>query len=140
MMGEIYELTSRTINLSEREHSKIKYHPIIGGTITTPLDFAFPNLSNIILQHHELLDKSGYPNGVPAEEISLDAKILAFSEVFVGMMSDRPHRPGRSFEEAVRATETFLPGRLDNSVYTEFSKKRGEIEGGLRKIGERERR
>jgi HD-GYP domain-containing protein (c-di-GMP phosphodiesterase class II) len=135
MMGEIYEITSRTINLSEKEHAKIKYHPIIGYTITIPLDSAYP-ISTTILQHHELLDKSGYPNGVSSEEITLDAKILAFSEIFIGMMSDRPHRPGRSFDEAVRATETFLPDKLDNAVYMEFMKKREEIEGSLRRLGE----
>jgi HD-GYP domain-containing protein (c-di-GMP phosphodiesterase class II) len=135
MMGEIYEITSQTINLSEKEHAKIKYHPIIGYTITMPLDSAYP-VSNTILQHHELLDKSGYPNGVSSEEISMDAKILAFSEIFIGMMSDRPHRPGRSFDEAIKATETFLPDKLDNAVYTEFMKKRGEIEGSLTRLGE----
>jgi HD-GYP domain-containing protein (c-di-GMP phosphodiesterase class II) len=135
MMGDLYDIASQSINLSEKEYGKIKYHPIIGYTITVPLEPVYP-VSSIILQHHELTDGTGYPNGISSEEMSLEAKILAFSEIFIGMMSERPHRPGRTFDEALRATETFLPDRLDTTVHREFLKNRDRIEASLKALDE----
>lgn len=133
MMGDICDITSKGISLSEKEHAKIQYHPIVGQAITAPLDSTYP-ISNIIMQHHEYLDRTGYPDGIPPEKISMDSRILAFSEVFIGAMSDRPHRKGRSLDEAIREVEAMVPHKIDNDVFQAFMKDRENITAILKTI------
>jgi HD-GYP domain-containing protein (c-di-GMP phosphodiesterase class II) len=63
----------------------------------------------MILQHHERLDGSGYPSGLNGDEIILEAKILAVSDVIEAMSSHRPYRPGLGIEAAL---EEIKRGRL----------------------------
>lgn len=133
MMGQLSGIASKSGNISEKEHARIKYHPAIGRTITKPLDVQYP-VSSIIQQHHEFLDGTGYPGGDCAEAISLEAKILAFSEVLIGMMSARPYRPGRSLENAVLELKTLVPHKLDDGVYQAFTQQREAIAAALREL------
>jgi HD-GYP domain-containing protein (c-di-GMP phosphodiesterase class II) len=55
----------------------------------------------MILQHHERLDGSGYPQGLKGEEISLEARILAVADVVEAMASHRPYRPGLGIDKAL---------------------------------------
>jgi HD-GYP domain-containing protein (c-di-GMP phosphodiesterase class II) len=130
MLGDIYTIALKNIDLSEKEHARIKFHPLIGYAITMPMDSLYP-ISGTILQHHELLDGSGYPNGVSPDTILLESRILAFSEVFIGALSDRPHRKGRSFSDAVREVEAMAPHKLDRDVLRAFVEMRESIEREL---------
>jgi HD-GYP domain-containing protein (c-di-GMP phosphodiesterase class II) len=133
MMGALCDIAAKDSIISEKEHSRIKYHSIIGYTITKPLDSVYP-ISSTILHHHEFLDETGYPEGVSTECISLDAKILAFSEVLIGMLSDRPHRKGRSYEDSIRELKTMVPHKLDREVFDAFLAKSDEIREALQKV------
>ncbi|MEI6206168.1 MAG: HD domain-containing phosphohydrolase [Desulfuromonadales bacterium] len=133
MMGHLYDIASQNIAITEKERSRIKYHPVIGYTMTKPLDSAYP-ISSIILQHHEFLDSTGYPDGLPAESISEDARILAFSEVLIGAVSDRPHRQGKSKEAAVQEIETLVPNKLDSKVFEAFIENKDTIFEELAKL------
>jgi HD-GYP domain-containing protein (c-di-GMP phosphodiesterase class II) len=59
----------------------------------------------MILQHHERLDGSGYPNGLKGEEILLEAKILGVADVVEAMMSHRPYRPAIGLDAALAEVE-----------------------------------
>lgn len=95
-IGKIYvpaEFLAKPGTLREAEMSLMKYHPEIGHQIIRDIPFAMP-VAEVILQHHERLDGSGYPRGLSGDEILPEARILAVSDVFEAMSSYRPYRPG----------------------------------------------
>jgi HD-GYP domain-containing protein (c-di-GMP phosphodiesterase class II) len=119
MIGDIYDLTLKDLRLSDKDYSILKYHPLIGSTITAPIDSLNP-ISDIILQHHEFNDGTGYPHGITAENILTESKILSLSEIFVGLVSERPHRKAYGFEEAIRQISDLVPNKLDPDVFKAF--------------------
>ena len=68
--------------------------------ILAPIDFGRP-VAEVILQHHERLDGSGYPNGLRGEELLLEARVLAVADVVEAMSSHRPYRPALGVEAAL---------------------------------------
>ena len=126
MIGDIYDLTLKDLKLSEKDYGILKYHPLIGATITAPIDSLSP-ISDIILQHHEFNDGTGYPYGITSEHIITESKILSFSEIFVGLISDRPHRKGYTFEEATKQISDLVPHKIDSNIFTAFMDERDSI-------------
>jgi PAS domain S-box-containing protein len=94
------EVLSKPGRLHDIEYGLIKAHPQIGHDILKDLDFPWP-LAHIVLQHHERLDGSGYPQGLSDGEIMLEARILAVADVVEAMASHRPYRPAHSIENAL---------------------------------------
>ena len=86
--------------LTDEEYDCIKEHPAEAARIIEPIA-AFSSIRKIIRQHHERWDGKGYPDGLQGEDIDLGARILAVADVFDALYSDRPYRPGWSFEKAV---------------------------------------
>lgn len=86
--------------LSQIEFSLIKSHPQVGYDVLKDIDFPWP-VAEIVLQHHERLDGSGYPQGLSDEEIMLEARVLAVADVVEAMSSHRPYRPARGIDEAL---------------------------------------
>jgi PAS domain S-box-containing protein len=103
-IGKIYipsEILSRPGKLSNTEFSLIKIHPQVGYDIIKEIDFPWP-VADMILQHHERLDGSGYPNGLSGgDQIILEAKILAVADVVDAMVSHRPYRAALGVEAAL---------------------------------------
>jgi PAS domain S-box-containing protein len=102
-VGKIYvpaEILSRPGKLSEAEFNLIKAHPQVGYDIVKGIEFPWP-VAKMILQHHERLDGSGYPQGLKGDEISLEARILAVADVVEAMASHRPYRPGLGLDKAL---------------------------------------
>jgi putative nucleotidyltransferase with HDIG domain len=77
--------------LSEPEYAIVKTHCAIGHDVLQQLQAPFP-VAEIIFQHHERLDGSGYPRGLSGESILLEARILAVADVFEAMTSNRSYR------------------------------------------------
>ena len=94
------EILSKPSKLTDIEFSLIKGHSQIGSDILKPIDFSYP-IANIVLQHHENIDGSGYPNGVKDNEISIEAKILRIADVVEAMSSFRPYRPALGIDAAL---------------------------------------
>lgn len=94
------EILSKPSELSEIEFSLIKGHSQAGYEILKEIDFPWP-IAEIVLQHHERLDGSGYPAGLKGPEICLEAKILMVADVVEATASHRPYRPGRGIEAAL---------------------------------------
>ena len=99
------EILSKPNKLTKDEYSLIKEHARVGYDILSPIKFDFP-LAQTVLQHHERLDGSGYPQGLKGDEIIGEAKILAVADVFESMTSHRPYRPARTFKEAIDELRT----------------------------------
>ena len=94
------EILSKPGKLSKIEISMIKDHPKVAFDILKNIEFDWP-IARIVVQHHERMDGSGYPYGIPGKDILLEARILAVADVVEAMSSDRPYRPARGVEEAL---------------------------------------
>jgi len=94
------EILSKPSKLNEMEFSLIKNHPKVGYDILKTIDFPWP-VARIILQHHERLDGSGYPQGLKGDKILLEAKIIGTADVVEAMSSHRPYRPSLGIDKAL---------------------------------------
>jgi PAS domain S-box-containing protein len=95
------EILSKPGSLNHIEFGLIKMHPQVGHDILDgAIDFPWP-VAEMVLQHHERMDGSGYPQGLSGEEILLEARILAVADVVEAMSSHRPYRPALSIDEAL---------------------------------------
>ncbi|MFQ6094406.1 MAG: HD domain-containing phosphohydrolase, partial [bacterium] len=95
-----FEILSNPDGLTEFEYSIIKAHPRIGYDILKTVEFPWP-VAEIVLQHHERLDGSGYPQGLSGEGIMLEARILGVADVVDAMTSHQPYRPALGIYKAL---------------------------------------
>ena len=93
------EILAKPAALTDTEFALIKFHPQQAYDILKEIDFPWP-LAEIVLQHHERLDGSGYPSGLKGDEILLEARIIAVADVVEAMSSHRPYRPALGIEAA----------------------------------------
>ena len=96
------EILCKPTRLSDAEFSIIREHPEIGYQILKEIEFPYP-IAEITRQHHERLDGSGYPRGLKADEIMVEARIIAVADVVEAMASHRPYRAALGIEAALRA-------------------------------------
>ena len=98
------DILSKPGKLTPQEFALIKTHPQVAYNILEPISLP-GNTAQIILQHHERLNGSGYPKGLKGNDIILEAKILAVADVVEAMSSHRPYRPalgeGKALEEII---------------------------------------
>jgi len=94
------EILSKSTTLSDIEFSLIKEHSRIGYNILKSIDFSYP-VANIVLQHHEKINGSGYPRGLKGNEILLEAKIICVADVVEAMSSHRPYRAALGIDKAL---------------------------------------
>ena len=94
------EILSKPIKLTEIEISLIQAHAQAGYDILKGIKFPWP-IADIILQHHERLDGSGYPRGLEGADITIEARILGVGDVVETMASHRPYRPSMGIEKAL---------------------------------------
>jgi HD-GYP domain-containing protein (c-di-GMP phosphodiesterase class II) len=102
-IGKMYipaEILSKPTTLSELEMEKVRTHPQIGYDILRGANYVWP-VAEIVLQHHERMDGSGYPQGLMEGEIRLESRILAVADVFEAMVSPRLHRPAHDRDTAL---------------------------------------
>jgi len=102
-IGKIYlpaEILSRPGRLSDAEFALIKTHSEVGSEIVANVEFPWP-VAQLILQHHERLDGSGYPHGVRGDAMLLEARILAVADVVEAMASHRPYRAALGIDKAL---------------------------------------
>ncbi len=103
-LGKIHipaEILCKTTRLSDIEFSLIKEHPQIGYVVLKDIDFPWP-IAQIVLQHHERINGSGYPLGIKDQEIITGAKILMVADVVEAIASHRPYRPSLGIEAALK--------------------------------------
>jgi len=93
------EILSKPGKLTDIEYELIKCHSFIGASFLSDVNFNWP-ISDIILQHHERIDGSGYPMGLVGDEILLEARILGVADTIEAMSSHRPYRPALGIEKA----------------------------------------
>ncbi len=94
------EILSKPGKLSDIEFEMIKKHPEVAYEILRKVDLPWP-VADIVYQHHERLDGSGYPRHLKSDEILLEAKIIMVADVVEAMSSHRPYRAALGFEAAI---------------------------------------
>ncbi len=102
-MGKISvpgEILSKPGGLNDAELQLIKRHPQVAYDILKQIDFPWP-LDQIVLQHHEKIDGSGYPQGLSGDQILLESKILCVADVVETMETHRPYRPSLGRDAAI---------------------------------------
>ena len=103
-LGKIFipiEILSKPGQLNEMELAIIKTHPRASFDVLKNIEFPWP-VADVVLQHHERVNGSGYPSGLRGEDILLEARILAVSDVVEAMSSHRPYRPALGVEKALK--------------------------------------
>ncbi len=88
------EILKKPGRLTDEEFEYIKRHPGDGAEMVKKTSYEY--IWQIIEQHHERLDGSGYPHGLKGNEILIEAKIIAVSDTYDAMTTDRPYRKGLS--------------------------------------------
>ncbi|MFH1880303.1 MAG: PAS domain S-box protein [Bacillota bacterium] len=95
------EILNKPGKINAMEYALIKAHAQAGYDILKDVEFPWP-IADIILQHHERMDGSGYPNGLTGPDIVLGARIIAVADVVEAMASHRPYRPALGIEQALK--------------------------------------
>lgn len=106
-LGKLYvpaEILSKPGRLSPVEYELVKQHPQAGYGIVKAIEFPWP-VARMVLEHHERLDGSGYPNRLNGDAILLEARILAVADVVESMSSHRPYRPALGPDAALEEIE-----------------------------------
>lgn len=109
------EILNKPGRLSELEFAIVREHADAGWTILKDIDFPWP-VAEIVRQHHERLDGSGYPRGLKGEEIGRAARIIAVADVVEAMTSHRPYRPAPGLATALEEVEAHRGSRYDGKV------------------------
>ncbi len=98
------EILSKPGKLTIYEMQMLKGHSRMGYEILKDIEFGYP-IANIILQHHERVNGTGYPDGLKGDEILMEARILAVADVVEAMASHRPYRPALGIDAALEEIE-----------------------------------
>lgn len=107
--------------LTEDEWEKMKLHPLHGERILRDISF-LEGASEIVSQHHERWDGSGYPFGLRGENINFGARIFAVADAFDALISNRVYRQGRSYEDALAEIERCAGTYFDPLVVEAFKR------------------
>jgi PAS domain S-box-containing protein/putative nucleotidyltransferase with HDIG domain len=128
-IGKIYvpaEILSKPGQITAIEYGIIKTHPQVGFDILKTIKFPWP-VAQIVLQHHERLDGSGYPIGLKDGEILKEARILSVADIVEAMSSHRPYRPaqgiGKALEEIIQNKGVFYDSDVVDTCVKIFREK-----------------
>ena len=109
------EILVKPTKLTNIEFLMIKEHPRTGYEILKDVESPWP-LEQIVYQHHERMDGSGYPRNLKGNEIIMEARIMAVADVVEAIASHRPYRPGLSIEAALEEILKNKGVLYDNTV------------------------
>ncbi len=109
------EILTKPTRLAPLEFEMVKSHAEKGYEILKDVAFPLP-IAEIIRQHHERMDGSGYPRGLAGDEIFPEARILAVADVLESMATHRPYRPALGMEVALKEIEDHRGIHFDELV------------------------
>ena len=94
------EILSKPGQLNDLEYALVKTHSQAGYDLLSTIEFPWP-IADMVHQHHERMNGSGYPLGIAGDDILFEARILAVADVVEAMASHRPYRPSLGVEKAL---------------------------------------
>ena len=120
------EILSKPGKIGATEFALIQEHPQTGYDILKGIDFQWP-VAEIVRQHHERMDGSGYPFGLKSDMIRIEAKVIGVADVIEAMSSHRPYRPSlgtnKAFQEIMKNSGNLYDTDVVNATVNLFSKK-----------------
>lgn len=119
MIGVPESILNKPAKLTPDEYYIIKQHVIHGIKILEDIK-QLESIINIIKSHHDHYDGNGYPYRLKADQIPVEAKIIAIADAYDSMTSDRPYRKGMSHEEAVAEIKTVSGSQFDPEIVNAF--------------------
>jgi PAS domain S-box-containing protein/putative nucleotidyltransferase with HDIG domain len=102
-VGKIYvpaEFLSKPGKISALEYNVLRHHAIAGYEILKDIEYKYP-IAEIVYEHHERMNGSGYPRGLAGNQILIEARIIGVADVVEAMASPRPYRPALGIEKAL---------------------------------------
>jgi PAS domain S-box-containing protein/putative nucleotidyltransferase with HDIG domain len=124
------EILSKPGALTDIEYNLVKKHPEVGYDILKNIDFPWP-IADVVIQHHERINGSGYPKGLTGDKMLLEAKILAIADVMEAMASHRPYRAAvgidKAMEELASQKGILYDTQIADLCLDLFSKKKYEF-------------
>ncbi len=128
------EILSKPGQLSSIELDLVKMHPTIAYEILKKIEFPWP-IAEIVYQHHERLDGSGYPRGLKGNKILLTGRILSVADVVESIASHRPYRPAlgirRALEEISSKKNIYFDAKVVDACIRLFHEKNFSFESDL---------
>ncbi len=109
------EILTKPARLNAAEFALVKRHPQAGYEILKAIDFPWP-IADIVVQHHEYLDGSGYPYGLKGEQILPEARVLTVADIVESMSADRPYRAALGIDAAIAEIMRLRGSKLDAEV------------------------
>jgi len=94
------EILSKPTKLTEIEFGLIKHHVQAGYDILKDIEFSWP-VARMVLEHHEKMNGSGYPQGLSGDRLLIESRIIAVADVVEAIASHRPYRPGFGIDKAL---------------------------------------
>ena len=115
------DLLVKPTGLSPLEFDMVKQHVEAGYHVLSRIEFAQP-VADIMRQHHERLDGSGYPHGLAGDQILLEARILAVADTVDAMVNHRPYRAARGMPATLALLEQSAGAHYDPDVVAAFKR------------------
>jgi HD-GYP domain-containing protein (c-di-GMP phosphodiesterase class II) len=112
------EILDKRGPLTDDEWAQVRRQPELGAAVLA--DASFDDIRDWILCRRERVDGSGYPRGLRGDEIPLEARILAVADAYVAMLTNRPHVPARSEQEAIAELMKCSGTQFDPAVVSAF--------------------
>lgn len=109
------EILTKPTRLTSLEMQMVQGHVESGYQILKDIPFPWP-IADMVRQHHERLDGSGYPNGLKGDQICPEARVLAVADTIEAMATHRPYRPGRGLAAAMEEVRAESGTKLDAKV------------------------
>ena len=113
------EILNKSGKLNKHEFGLIKTHAKSGYKIISNMSFPWP-VAEMVLQHHERMDGSGYPQGLKNNEIILEAKIIGLADTVEAITSHRPYRPAFDADFAITEVKKYRGKHYDLDVMDAF--------------------
>ncbi len=121
------EILAAPRRLTEPELALVQQHSQVGHDLLTGIEFPWP-VAEMVLQHHERMDGSGYPNGLAGADVMLGARIVAVADVIDAMTTHRPYRPGLGLDAALTEVSARSGVEFDANVVDAFT---AQIDRGM---------
>ena len=109
------EILTKPSRLTDLEMQMVQGHAVSGYHILKDIPFPYP-IAEMVYQHHERLDGSGYPRALKDDAICLEARILAVADTIEAMATHRPYRPGRGLDLAINEVMAEAGSKLDQEI------------------------
>ncbi|MCH2158435.1 MAG: HD-GYP domain-containing protein [Oleiphilaceae bacterium] len=117
--------------LTSAEYAVIRVHPLEGRKLLQQLSDVDASVIDIVVSHHERIDGQGYPQGLTADQIPLSAKLIAITDAFDAMTSERAYASARSIDDAMKILVQCKGKQFDESLTDAFLALLGNVPSGL---------